>query len=351
MTEETKQSQKSGANSMNVQVAGDLVQSKIALYSIEEVAKQLLNTSFGELPDDTKKQIAANQKTYFGVLSENLSTIIKRNDDLSKIINSPDFAYSSKVAALSASKSSSVVLHKNLASLIVQRINHDNEDLKRIVYNEAIATVAKLTIDQLKILTLCFLLRYTKSHIVTSLETFNQYFNQQITPFLDFKNTVSEFEHIQYAGCGNISSIGGWSYTGIIKQEYFYLFLDLIDEEKIRPLELTKELQDKIFIYRDAEKKYYVPFQRKTLQEFLKKQNVDEPNQQKILQLYDSHLKNDAQIEEFISLKTDNGEKIFSILKNSPIRKMNLTSVGKAIASSYFEQITGIQLNIDIWIN
>lgn len=349
MAEETKQSQKSGDGSTNLQIAGNL-QISLALYPIEEIAKQLLNTSFGELPDDTKKQITTNQKTYFSVLSGNLKKIVKQNDELGKIINSPDFAYSSKLAALSASKSSSLALHKNLASLIVQRINHDNEDLKRIVYNEAIATVAKLTIDQLKILTLCFLLRYTRNHTIISLETFNQYLNQHIAPFLDFKNTVSEFEHIQYAGCGNIS-IGGWSYPETIKQEYFFLFFDLIEEGEVQLLKLSKELQDKVFHYRADDKKYYVPFRRKTLQEFLVKQGVDQPSQQKILQLYESHLKNNTQVKEFIENKTDNGKRIFRILENSPIQNMSLTSVGKAIASSYFEQITGAQLNIDIWIN
>ena len=65
--------QKSGDDSTNLQAGRDIVvnSNKVALYSIEEVAKQLMGSVFGELPDETKKQIEANQKSYFQALSEN----------------------------------------------------------------------------------------------------------------------------------------------------------------------------------------------------------------------------------------------------------------------------------------
>ena len=91
--------QKSGDDSMNLQAGRDIVVNNgnsIALYSIEEVAKQLLGSVFGELPDETKKQIETNQKSYFQSLSENLSKIIKQNEELKTVINSPDFQYVSK---------------------------------------------------------------------------------------------------------------------------------------------------------------------------------------------------------------------------------------------------------------
>jgi hypothetical protein len=44
-----------------------------------------------------------------------------------------------------------------------------------LFYNEAVATIGKLTSDQLKIITLCFLLRYTISFQVSSWEKFKNY--------------------------------------------------------------------------------------------------------------------------------------------------------------------------------
>jgi hypothetical protein len=100
-------------------------------------------------------------------------------------------------------------LHKNLSSLIIQRINNDNEDLKRIVYDEAISTINKLTIDQLKIITLCYLLKYTSYGGIVSWEAYKKYLDRHIKPFLGFKNTNAEFQHIEYAGCGSIGIVAG----------------------------------------------------------------------------------------------------------------------------------------------
>jgi len=220
--------QKSGDDSTNLQAGRDIVvtnQNSVALYSIEEVAKQLLGSVFGELPDDTKKQIENNQKSYFQALSENLGKIIKQNEELKEVVSSPDFQYISKTAAISASRSSSTELHKNLSSLIIQRINNDKEDLKRIVYDEAISTINKLTNDQLKILTLCFLMKRTKMDGLTNVIQFNQYLEQRIKPFIDFKKTTAEFEHLVYTGCASIS-IASHDIVGLLKGNYPDIFKD-----------------------------------------------------------------------------------------------------------------------------
>ena len=77
--------QKSGDDSTNLQAGRDIIVNKsasVALYSIEELAKQLLSSVFGELPNDTKIQIEANQKSYFQALTENLGKIVKQNEEV-----------------------------------------------------------------------------------------------------------------------------------------------------------------------------------------------------------------------------------------------------------------------------
>ena len=226
--------QKSGDKSTNLQAGGAITvnNNAVALYSIEEVSKQLLGSVFGELPDETKTQITQNQKSYFQALTENLQKIVKDSFDLKKVIDSPDFQYISKKASISASRSSLTDLHKNLSSLIVQRVNFDNEDLKRIVYNEAITTIEKLTTDQLKILTLCFLLKRTKLSGLTNLEQFKQYLEQRVKPFIDFKRTTAEFEHLSYAGCASIS-IASHDIGGLFKGNYPDIFKDTDNPEEL----------------------------------------------------------------------------------------------------------------------
>ncbi|MBI4973487.1 hypothetical protein HZC27_02655 [Candidatus Roizmanbacteria bacterium] len=343
--------QKSGDDSTNLQAGGDIVinSNKVALYSIEEVARQLMGSVFGELPDETKKQIEANQKSYFQALSENLGRIIKQNEELKKVIDSPDFQYISKTASISASRSSSAELHKNLSSLITQRINNDDEDLKRIVYDEAIATIGKLTTDQLKIITLCYLLRYTSYDGITSWDTFKNYLNTHIKPFIGFKNTNAEFQHIEYAGCGSIG-IGSWNLVNIYRQQYSFLFFNLIEKDKVDNLSLPNK--NEIVVLDSKEDKYFFKFKNKIeFENHLKKNKTEDEIVKKLISLYESNIKSDSGVKKKIFDETDIGKDLLDLLEKSNLNHLTLTSVGIAIGASYFEQITGEKIDISIWIN
>lgn len=347
-------SQKSGDDSTNLQAGRDIVVNKgnsVALYSIEEVAKQLMGSVFGELPDDTKKQIETNQKSYFQALSENLGKIIKQNDDLKKVINSPDFQYVSKTASISASRSSSRELHKNLSSLITQRINNNDEDLKRIVYDEAISTIGKLTMDQLKIITLCYLLKYTSYGGIVSWETYKKYLDTHIKPFLGFKNTNAGFQHIEYSGCGSVG-IGSWNVLDIHKQQYSFLFSNLTEKDQIDSLTLTGEIKEEIVTLDPKEDKYFIKFRNKSeLEEHLRGKKVDDETTKKLVSIYESHIKNNEEIKKKMVEETGVGKELVELWDKSDIKHLSLTSVGIAIAASYFEQTVGEKIDISIWIN
>jgi len=350
----TTNKQKAGDDSINLQAGGDIVVNNtksVALYSIEEVAKQLMGSVFGELPDDTKGQIEVNQKSYFQALSDNLGKIIKQNDDLKKVISSPDFQYISKTATISASRSSSVELHKNLSSLITQRINNDDEDLKKIVYDEAISTIGKLTVDQLKIVTLCYILSYTSYGGIVSWGSYEAYLNTQIKPFLSFKNTNAEFQHIQYAGCGSID-MGNRDLINAHRQQYSFLFLNLIEKEQIDNLALSDKIKTEIIALDGKEDKYFIRFKNKNeLEKYLKENKVDDEILNKLVGIYEGHIKNNGEIKKKIIEETSIGRELLDLWEKSALTHLSLTSVGIAIGASYFEQITGQKIDINIWIN
>lgn len=251
----------------------------IVISSTEEVSKQIMQTVFGELPIETKAQITENQKSYTQILIEKLQRITVKQDELLKVVYSPDFQFISKKAAISASRNSDKNLHKNLASLIVQRINCDNDDLKRIVYNEAIETVEKITKDQLKIITVSFLIKRTHRSDIKHLQQLIIYFEKIISPFLSFKKTTAEFEHLQYAGCASIN----------------FMSFDLLRHLKHSYPEVN-----------------YI----------------------------------DNLVQASPSTK-----KLLELAQESPILRLDLTSVGIVLAANFFEQITGEKIEINHWIN
>ncbi|MFA5828423.1 MAG: LPO_1073/Vpar_1526 family protein [Candidatus Shapirobacteria bacterium] len=345
--------QKSGDESTNLQAGRDITVNnhKVALFSIEEVAKQLMSSVFNELPDQTKRQIEKNQKSYFRTLSENLGKIIKQNNDLKKIIDSPDFQYISKTASISASRSSSLELHNNLSSLIIQRINNDDDDLKRIVFNEAIATIGKLTTNQLKIITLCYLLNYTLDGRIVSWEAYNNYLDSHIKPFLDFKDTEIEFQHIEYAGCGSIG-IGSSDILNSYRKRYSFLFLNLIEKRQIDRLGLKDEIKKELVTLDPKEDKYLIRFINKIeVEAYLKEMKIDKELAKKLVTIYEGHIKNSIEIKKKIVDETNTGKELLELWEKSNLKHLFLTSVGIAIGASYFEQIIGEKIDIGMWIN
>jgi len=189
-------------------------------------------------------------------------------------------------------------LHKNLSSLITQRINNDDEDLKRIVYDEAISTIGKLTIDQLKIITLCYLVKYTSYSGIVSWETYKTYLNTHIKPFLGFKNTNAEFQHIEYAGCGSIG-ISSWDVINIHKQQYSFLFSNLTEKDQVDNLTLPDEIKKEIVVLDTKEDKYFIKFKNKTeLEKYLKKKKINDEITKKLVSIYESHIKNKVIIKD-----------------------------------------------------
>lgn len=274
-------------------------------------------------------------------------------EEISKL-REPDTQLIFLEAANISGRKKDEVLHELLANLVVSRIKNDNsgkEELKNIVYNEAISTINKLTVDQLKIITLCYILRYTSHTMITSWSTFNNYLSSIIKPFLYFKNTNSEFQHIEYTGCGSVS-IGSWDLIENYRQQYSFLYLKSIDQNHMDSLGLPEAVIKDIVLKDEKENKYFFGLKNKfELENYLKINKIDSDISKRFLNIYDFHLEKSDGVRKKIFNETDIGKDLLDIFDNSLIKYLSLTSVGIAIGASYFEQITGRKVDINIWIN
>lgn len=274
-------------------------------------------------------------------------------EEISKL-KEPDTQLTLIEAAKISGRKQNEELRNLLANLVVSRIKNDKsgkEELKNIVYNEAISTINKLTIDQLRIITLCYLLRYTNYSGIVSWNTFKSYLNNHIKPFLGFKDTNAEFQHIEYAGCGSIG-IGSWDLINIYRQQYSFLFLNLVEKDQIDNLALPDEIKNGIVVLYTKEDKYVIRFKNKTeIENYLKKNKFDDETTKKLVSIYESHIKNNDEVKKKISDETDIGKELLDLWEKSNLKHLSLTSVGIAIGVSYFEQVTGEKIDLGIWIN
>jgi hypothetical protein len=143
-----------------------------------------------------------------------------------------------------------------------------------------------------------------------------------------------------------------WDLINIYKQQYSFLFLDLVEKDQIDNLTLSDEIKKEIVALDTKEGKYFIRFKNKTdLEKYLKDKAVDEEISKKLISIYEGNLKNNEDIKKKISEETNTGKELIELWEKSNLKHLSLTSVGIAIGASYFEQTVGEKIDISIWIN
>lgn len=342
---------KNEAKNVGAQVGQITVHEGLSYSEAKDLILSVVDQKLVEFKDEAATTFKKRTDEFKMLLSEKIKDLPEQ--DMAKL-REPDTQIALLEAAKISGRKQNDELRNLLANLVVSRIKNDKtgkEELKNIVYNEAISTVSKLTTDQLKIITLCYLTRYTIYGGIVSWDTFKNYLNTHIEPFINFKNTNAEFQHIEYAGCGSIG-IGSWNLADTYKRQYSFLFLNLIEKAKIEDLSLPEEIKNELLRLDTTEDKYFIRIKSKEeLEKYLKEKNVEQTKIDQFTSLYERNIKNNNEIKKEIEEETEIGKELLGLWEKSNISHLSLTSVGIAIAASYFEQTVGEKIDIDIWIN
>ena len=342
---------KNEARDVGAQVGQITVHQGLSYSEAKDLIVSVVDQKLIEFKDEAVATFNERTDEFKKLLSEKIKDLPEQ--DMGKL-REPDTQITLLEATKISGRKPNEELRNLLANLVVSRIKNDKtgkEELKNIVYNEAISTVNKITVDQLKIITLCYLARYTIYSGIVSWDTFNNYLNSHIKPFIHFKNTNAEFQHIEYAGCGSIG-IGSWNLIDIYRRQYAFLFSSLIEKAKIEDLNLPEEIKNEILRLDTTEDKYLVKIKNEDeLEKYLKDKNLEEAKINQFTSLYERNIKNNDEVKKKIKEETEIGKELLELWEKSNIPHLSLTSVGIAIAASYFEQTVGEKIDIDIWIN
>lgn len=262
----------------------------------------------------------------------------------------PDLRFVLTDAVKTASRKNDNNLHEVLSNLVIQRIQHDDE-IKHVVFNEAISIMGKLTSNQLKIITLNFVINKVSWHKIQTLEDMKLFFEEVISKLIPFKDTDAEFGHLQSISCIQ-QSIGIWDvFERFFRGSCSNVFLREFSNDEIQRLSIkhshVEEIFEKINEYSYKCKILNRHELQKYIEEKLPEKNLSAP----IFSLYDSHFIPLDEIIKQIELSPF-GKKLLEQCGNSTkMATNNLTGVGVAIALSYLEVMTNVQLDPNVWIN
>lgn len=346
------QTQDVGDGATAIQAGGNVTVNNTGLtYSqVRDVALDVFRANFYELAGMAKETARARAEE---VTEEFLKKLEKENPAGLSKSEDPDFQYALFTVQKEYARNGDRDLGDLLVDLLVDRSKHDQRDVLQIVLNECLVTAPKLTDTHLATLAAIFLLKYTQNHRVGDHQTFGEYLDKHLLPFVSkLTKSHSCFQHLEFSGCGS-DGLAGHTLEGILGTTYQGQFLKGFDETEIANRSVSVGVDTRFFIpcLNDPTKLQVRANSKEVLEPYLDRQGVSADDKPKILQLFDLGKMSDAEIKEKVIAIRPYMADVFETWTNSSLQTFTLTSVGIAIGHANIKRLVGEFADLAIWIN
>lgn len=304
----------------------------------------LFKENLPKLREEARKTAYENSEKFCNVFFEKATKKLSP-DDFQKF-KDPDVQYVLSKAIVENARRDNSTLRDFLSDLIIQRIESDEEQFQ-IILDEAILIVHKLTKNQLKIITLLFLLKYARLPMMTSEEGLKLFLATDVKSLLDVQLNKTNFQHIQYSGAGfSDFSIG---LTKVLSRKYPLLFIKDFTPYDVKSIPLLEPEIGKLFDF-DAKRGCYrsrIP-SRLALKDYLQSSNFTTSQKDNLCRIYESRTLDFGTFTDAIKESCPEGEILINLL-DSELSVFSLTTVGIAIGITFYEQLTGLKLDFSDW--
>lgn len=348
MIKDKTQQQESGDNSANYQ-AETINQYGLSYRDAKEIALDVFRENFISLSEQARNTAKERAEE---LVDSFLNEVKEKNPDLLNSIQEP----SMQLALYSAQKSYARTGDKDIADLLVDilvdRAEHIERNLKQIVLDESLEVIPKITNEQLDILTIVFILKYSANHSVVNLETLKKYLQSSIKPFTEnLTKENSAYQHLEYCNCGSVSLLGT-RIEAVFLANYKGLFCKGIEPKEFEEsfgneLEFPNLL---VSCLHDETKLQVNAVNDDVLKDQINKNQISEENAQKLTIFSNSNLMNEIEVKEYLIKQGDFMVRLFDVWENSSLKSMTITSVGIALAQANYKRKTGESVDLSIWI-
>lgn len=344
----TKQDQCAGDGSINLQAHGNITIG-VTYSEARQIAEDVFQKNFPFLVAEAKKIVEERANELI------IELLIKlQNSGIPiDIASDPDMQYSIFTAQRDYARSGKIDLKNLLVDVLVERAKIGNSELKKIVLNEAIEIAPKLTTKQLNAISLRFLISYSKSNEINSMQTFYNYLYSKILPFCNGLTLENyDYQHIEYAGCGGTEPMFRNNVYDCFKRNYPGVLSVGFDVDEKNKLGLTNEQINKMIVpcLRNNSKFQVNAMSDDAIFSESKLCGLDANKIQDLQNLQNSNLISKESFELELVKINGNFSNLFSAWGSSGLGGLKLTTVGIALAHANIRRVTGTELELDIWI-
>lgn len=346
----SKQNQKGGDNSTNIQ-AGELTVIQGMTYpEVRQVALDVFKSNFYELAGEARN-IASERAEE--VTEEFLNKLQSENPEGFAKAQDPDFQYALYTVQKEYARTGDEDLGGLLVDLLVDRSKQDQRDILQIVLNESLSVAPKLTQDQLASLAVTFLFKYTQNFGIGNHKQLGDHLDEMLKPFAsNLSKKQACYQHLEFSGCGSIS-IGSNTLENILGTTYQGLFLKGFDSDEIEKRKISIGNDPRFFIpcLNDSNKLQVRANSTELLEQTMDKFGIPDEDKPKITALFNLGKMNEQEIKSKCIEIRPYMEGVFDVWSDSQLQNFSLTSVGLAIGHANIKRLVGEFANLAIWIN
>ena len=346
----TKQEQKAGDNSTNVQARDITVYQGLTYEDVKQVALDVFRQNFIQLSGKARETI---QKRGEDITEKFLDQLQHENPAGFAKAEDPDFQHALFTVQKEYARTGDKDLGDLLVDLLIDRSKRDQRDILQIVLNESLSTAPKLTNEQLAALAIIFYFRYTQNVSIGNYTLLSAHLDRHIAPFADkIVDTESCYQHLQFTACGSISPLGGITLEKIFAHTYKGLFTSGFEKNEISSRSLTIGEDPRLFVpcLNDPAKIQVKAINKQNLDEYLERLKIPEEDRAKVVALFELSGYSEPQIRDKVISLRPYMKHVFDVWNGSRMQGFNLTSVGMAIGHANIKRVAGEFSNLSIWV-
>lgn len=266
----------------------------------------------------------------------------------------PDFQYLLTQANHGYARSGDEQVRDTLIDLIAQRSKQTERTRLTLSLNEAIERSVALTKNEFAELSLAYLLTRTRKTVANQKDLFH-FFNKYIDPLLDdISAEGASYSYLEAQSCVSINRLGAIDLMKILKSEYVGVLAKGFDEAELRDILPNGEKERfNSYIMRslnDPDKFQLAAQNRISFSEMARSSGIPESQINYIWNKFEGTMMSKDEIVEIARPEFPRIEELFKMWNDTPLKKLELTSVGIAIAHSNLVRIAGFDADLSIWI-
>jgi len=226
----------------------------------------------------------------------------------------------------------------------------------RIILEESIKIVPKMTIQQCDMLSLIFLMLYSPNYNLSTWVDFETLLNDCIYPFIEsLSDNVTNYRHLEYTSCV-FSKPGHYIAEELFQFYYPGMFSSGFTIKRFKEkvdMNVSKYKNDRILIkcFYNANLYQINAIYKDDINKKGREKNYNKSIIFELNRIQKEHSMNDDMVRNAILRINTDFKKLFSIWNNSYISHLELTSIGISMAISNIERKLGISLDYSIWLN